>query len=78
MAIFIAVAAAVIAVGLSAIFLRPKKKRPDATTDLEAPVAEAGKPIPVVFGEITVKGLNVLWYGDKWKDKYKTSAGGKK
>lgn len=47
--------------------LRPKVKapKPDALSDLENPTAEAGRPIPVVFGTITVKGLNVLWYGEK-------------
>lgn len=44
---------------------KPKTAKPDTATDLEDPVAEAGKPIPVVFGTITVKGLNVLWFGDK-------------
>jgi hypothetical protein len=28
------------------------------------PVAEEGRPIPVVFGTVTVTGANVLWYGD--------------
>jgi len=47
--------------------LRPKPKapKPDSVKDLEDPTAEAGKPIPVVFGTVTVKGLNVLWFGDK-------------
>lgn len=44
---------------------KPKAPKPDATTDLEDPVTEAGKPVPVPFGTITIKGLNVLWYGDK-------------
>jgi hypothetical protein len=44
---------------------KPKKPKPPAVQDMEAPTAEAGRPIPVVFGTITVKGLNVLWYGDK-------------
>ena len=44
---------------------RPKTDKPEAAKDLEDPTAEAGRPIPVVFGTITVKGLNVLWFGDK-------------
>lgn len=44
---------------------KPKTPKPEAAKDLENPTAEAGRPIPVVFGTITVKGLNVLWYGDK-------------
>lgn len=60
------IAAAVVAVALSIIFMpKPKRPRPDATKDIDDPVAEAGKPIPVVFGTITVKGLNVLWFGEK-------------
>lgn len=57
------------AVALTAIqfLLRPKIKapKPEAAKDLENPTSEAGRPIPVVFGTMTVKGLNALWYGDK-------------
>jgi hypothetical protein len=49
---------------------KPKQPKPDAARDLENPVAEAGKPIPVVFGTVTVKGLNVLWFGDKQVTEY--------
>ena len=49
---------------------KPKQPKPDAARDLENPVAEAGKPIPVVFGTVTVKGLNVLWFGDKQVKEY--------
>lgn len=44
---------------------KPKAERPPSVDDLEEPTAEAGRPIPVVFGSVTIKGLNVLWYGDK-------------
>lgn len=65
-AIIIAVVAAVAAVALSILFMpKPKRQKPDETNDLENPVAEAGKPIPVIFGTITIKGLNVLWFGNK-------------
>lgn len=53
---------------------KPKKQQPPETKDLDNPVAERGKPIPVVFGTLTVKGLNVLWYGDKGYYKYKVRA----
>lgn len=43
---------------------KPKSVTPENAQDLEAPTAEAGRPVPVVFGDITVKGLNCLWYGD--------------
>jgi predicted phage tail protein len=53
---------------------KPKKQQPPETKDLDNPVAERGKPVPVVFGTLTVKGLNVLWYGDKQFVKYKVTA----
>ena len=66
------------AIALSVVnyLLRPKIKtpKPDAAKDLEDPVAEAGKPIPVVFGTITVKGLNVLWFGEKSQKTVKVKA----
>lgn len=52
------------------IMPKPKKPKPTAAKDMEAPTAEAGRPIPVVFGTITVKGLNILWYGDKRTHEY--------
>ena len=48
---------------------KPKKAQPEETKDLENPVADAGMPIPVVFGTVTVKGLNVLWFGEKDRDR---------
>lgn len=50
---------------------KPKAPQPVETKDLDDPVAEAGKPIPVVFGTVTVKGLNILWYGNKGTRKQK-------
>lgn len=46
--------------------LRPKppQPKPPALQDLDVPTAEQGRPIPVVFGTVRVKGPNVLWYGD--------------
>ena len=65
-----------IGLALSAIgFLltpQPKRSRPPEAQDLEAPTAEAGRPIPVVFGTMTIRGLNVLWYGDKDVYQYET------
>ena len=53
---------------------KPKAPKPDAVKDLEDPTAEAGRPVPVPFGTITIKGLNLLWYGDKSKRTYKVDA----
>lgn len=72
---WIIIAAAVVSVAIS-ILLRPKVKapKPEAVKDLDDPTAEAGRPIPVVFGTVTVKGLNVLWFGDKSHRTYKVKA----
>jgi hypothetical protein len=53
---------------------RAKTPKPEMAKDLDDPTAEAGKPIPVVFGTITVKGLNVLWFGEKRSRTYKVDA----
>lgn len=75
MAFWVAIVVAVASVALS-FLLRPKikKPKPDAVKDLEDPTSEAGRPIPVVFGTITVKGLNLLWFGDKGKSTFKVKA----
>lgn len=69
------IVAAVAAVAISLV-LRPKAKtpKPDMAKDLENPTAEAGRPVPVPFGTIMVKGANELWFGDKSSRTYKRSA----
>lgn len=57
---------------------KAKEEQPAAVKDLEDPVAEAGRPMPVVFGTMLVKGLNFLYYGDKQTTKRYLSSGGKK
>lgn len=49
---------------LIALAPKPPKPAPAALTDFELPVAEEGRPIPVVFGTVYITGANVLWYGD--------------
>lgn len=44
---------------------KPKKDAPEELKDLEVPTSESGRPIPVVFGDITVKSPNILWFGEK-------------
>lgn len=66
MAFWLTLALAVVSVALNLLLApRPKPPKPEAAKDLELPTAEAGRPIPVVFGTMTVKGLNILWYGEK-------------
>lgn len=50
---------------------KPKKSKPEAAKDLENPTAEAGREIPVVGGTMTMKGLNVLHFGEKSIRTYK-------
>ncbi len=57
----VAVTIALIAYALAP---KPKKRTPDMSRDLELPTAEAGRPVPVVFGTGTIKSPNALWYGD--------------
>lgn len=60
------------------LMARPKQPKPPAVRDLEDPTAESGRPIPVVFGSMTVTGLNILYYGDKSIRSREISSGGKK
>lgn len=71
--VIVLVVAAILAYALA-----PKPPTPDpaALQDFDIPVAEEGRPIPVVFGTVTVTGANVLWYGDLRAEPV-TSSGGK-
>lgn len=68
------VVAVVLAIVSYALAPRPKRSKPPATTDLQDPVAEAGKPIQVVFGTINVKGPNILHTTDKRYRTYEVDA----
>lgn len=52
---------------------KPKQAKPAAATEMENPTADAGRPIPVVFGTITIKAPNFLWYGEKTVKEYKVN-----
>lgn len=56
------------------IMPKPKAPKPEAAKELENPTAEAGIPVPVVFGSKLIKGPNILWYGDKSIRTYKVKA----
>lgn len=60
------------------IMPKPKTPKPEAAKDMENPTAEAGRPLPVVFGCITVQGGNLLWFGEKYKDTYTVGGSSKK
>lgn len=53
---------------------KPKGPRPDAVKDLDSPTAEAGRPMPRLFGTATIKSPNVIWYGEKGTRTYETRA----
>lgn len=53
---------------------RPKVEQSEATKDIEKPTAETGRPIPVVFGTLTIKSPNCLFYTDVVKHSYKTDS----
>lgn len=58
--------AAVVISALITYALTPKPPQPQAPAlqDVQAPTAEEGRPIGVVFGTVWVTGPNVVWYGD--------------
>lgn len=54
---------------------RPKQVKPTSTpSELKYPSVSAGRPIPVVFGTVTIKSPNILWYGDKGMREYEIDA----
>ena len=59
--------------------LQPKQIPPPAAglSDFQVPTAEAGRPVPVVFGTVMIKGPNVVWYGDLFVSPIEKSSGGK-
>lgn len=65
----------IIVLEVAAYLLMPKPKapKPAAAQDLELPTAEAGRPIPVIFGTLTIKSPNVLWYGDAATKRFKVT-----
>jgi len=72
-----------IAVGVSfalslaaTLLMRPKTPGPGGqeVAELELPMAEAGVPIPVVFGTVTITAPNVLWRGERTTKTYSIDA----
>ena len=53
---------------------KPKQPKPAAAQQADDPVADAGKPLGVVQGTITVTDVNVLWFGEKTMNTYKVKA----
>lgn len=53
---------------------KPKSPKPEAATQMENPTADAGRPIPVVFGTVMLKSPNTLWFGNKNVYEYEVDA----
>ena len=70
-----------IATAVIAYALRPKPTHttptPATIEDFEAPTAEDGREIPVLFGTREVQGPNVVWYGDLRTEAIKAKQGKK-
>lgn len=64
-----------IGIGLSilAYVLAPKPKppKPPSLDDFKAPTADAGRPWPVIWGNITITGINNIGSFDKKRRKRK-------
>jgi len=64
-------------------YMRPDVSGPgDASAagikGVEAPTAEEGTPVPVIFGRVHVQSPNVVWYGDLQSKPIRKSTGSKK
>ncbi|ABI59703.1 hypothetical protein [Nitrosomonas eutropha] len=58
------IAVFVVALAISVAF-QPKSQNQSPTAgQVEAPTAEEGRAIPVLFGTRDIKQANVVWYGD--------------
>ena len=57
---------------------KPPREQPPEAQDMENPTAEAGRPVPVVFGSVIITSPNYLWWGDKRKVERNKDEGTKK
>jgi hypothetical protein len=55
---------------------RPKDVQPSSLGDFQAPTAQEGRPIPVVFGTVKLAAPNVVWFGDLKVVPIKKKSGG--
>lgn len=63
----IAIAVALLVVSY-AMQPKPPKQKPPQVGQLDEPTADAGRPVPVVFGTVLLKSPNLIYSG--YKDKY--------
>ena len=67
----------VMLIGAYLLAPKPKQPKPPSLDDLEEPTADAGRPIPVIMGSVTMKGLNVIYKGDKSRQTREVKSGKK-
>lgn len=56
------------------IMPKPKQAKPEAAKEMDAPTAEAGREVPVVFGTMLIKSPNCLDFSDKSVREYEIKA----
>lgn len=73
---FLIMVAISIAISVIAYLLMPKPKapKPGPAETMDHPTADAGRPVQVVFGDITVSDLNVLHSCDREQVSYEVDA----
>lgn len=69
--LFLAVA---VAIANYFLFGRIKKNKRPEIQDLELPTANAGRPIPKLYGTMAISGLNVLAKADRRTNTFKVKA----
>jgi predicted phage tail protein len=47
------------------MYPKPKRPKPEAAREMDKQTAESGKPIPVIFGSMTISSANLLDAADK-------------
>lgn len=77
--IYIVVIILMIVAAALSMAMRPKPVPPPAAqlSDFQVPTADAGRPIPVIFGTVLMKGPNVVWYGNLSATPIPAPSGGK-
>lgn len=67
----------IIIVIIIAVALQPKPPgaKPATLSEVDAPTAQQGKPIPKVFGTWVVQSPNIVWYGDLSYTKIESKGG---
>lgn len=68
------IVSAALQVAVYIITPKPKGPKPAAAQQAENPTAEAGRPIPVLFGTDRMQEVNVIGFWDKSSNQYQIKA----